>query len=196
MCGLQFDVVHRAMRYCTPLCRAAASKRRVGRTSKPYVRNLNCRHCGAGLTGKAGQVYCSDRCQENEYNCPESRSLRVGRRCEHCGTAIPDSARVNKRHCSDRCTILANQAIRRARRKELPAERISRLDVLDRDGWVCHLCHLPIGPQLVGRHPMSASLDHVVPLSWPDSPGHVWSNVAAAHLRCNISKGAGARVGR
>jgi 5-methylcytosine-specific restriction endonuclease McrA len=36
--------------------------------------------------------------------------------------------------------------------------------------------------------PFSASLDHIIPYAIPGCPGHVWANVALAHLRCNISK--------
>ena len=68
---------------------------------------------------------------------------------------------------------------------------ITRPVVYAQSGWVCHLCNKRVSKRLKYPHPKSASLDHITPLSWrKDSPGHVWGNVALAHLRCNQSKGA------
>ncbi|AIW02539.1 HNH endonuclease [Streptomyces phage Jay2Jay] len=68
---------------------------------------------------------------------------------------------------------------------------ITRPVVYAQSNWTCHLCGKRVSKRLKYPHPKSASLDHIVPLSWrKDSPGHVWGNVALAHLRCNQSKGA------
>lgn len=68
---------------------------------------------------------------------------------------------------------------------------ITRPVVYQQSGWKCHICGKRVRRTLKYPHPKSASLDHIVPLSWrKDSPGHVWGNVALAHLRCNQSKGA------
>ena len=68
---------------------------------------------------------------------------------------------------------------------------ITRPVVYAQSGWKCHLCNKRVSRRLKYPHPKSASLDHITPLSWrKDSPGHVWGNVALAHLRCNQSKGA------
>lgn len=68
---------------------------------------------------------------------------------------------------------------------------ITRAQVYAQSGWKCHLCGKRVFKKLKYPHPKSASLDHIVPLSWrKNSPGHVWGNVALAHLRCNQSKGA------
>jgi hypothetical protein len=68
---------------------------------------------------------------------------------------------------------------------------ITRPVVYAQSNWKCHLCGKRVRRNLKYPHPKSASLDHIIPLSWrKDSPGHVWGNVALAHLRCNQSKGA------
>lgn len=68
---------------------------------------------------------------------------------------------------------------------------ITRPVVYAQSNWKCHLCGKRVRRNLKYPHPKSASLDHIVPLSWrSQSPGHVWGNVALAHLRCNQSKGA------
>lgn len=82
----------------------------------------------------------------------------------------------------------ARQAERRAYRAgpNGEVERFTRLDVMERDGWTCGLCSLPIDPALAYPAPMSASLDHVIPLS--RGGGHSLANSQAAHLICNQRK--------
>lgn len=68
---------------------------------------------------------------------------------------------------------------------------ITRPVVYAQSNWTCHLCNKRVSRRLKYPHPKSPSLDHITPLSWrQNSPGHVWGNVALAHLRCNQSKGA------
>lgn len=176
--------------YCSRRCSVAAEKRRNRPIASEYQVFTECQHCGIPMPGrKAGSTYCSAACEIREYNHPGSYARRAGRLCEHCGTPIDVSARISQRHCSPRCTAIANQITRRARRQGLPAERFSRFAIFERDEWICHICGRPADPALKGDQPMSASLDHLIPFAVPGSPGHVWCNVALAHLRCNLRKG-------
>lgn len=65
-------------------------------------------------------------------------------------------------------------------------ERFAPKDVYERDGWVCGLCRRPVDPGLTWPHPMSASVDHILPLSQGGS--HTLANVQCAHLSCNSRK--------
>lgn len=65
-------------------------------------------------------------------------------------------------------------------------ERIDPGVVMDRDGWRCHLCDRKIPKNRKAPHPLSASIDHIVPLSLGGE--HSYRNVAAAHLGCNQAK--------
>lgn len=58
--------------------------------------------------------------------------------------------------------------------------------VYERDQWKCRLCGRPVARQRIAPHPLSPSLDHVVPRAagGDDEPG----NLQTAHLRCNESK--------
>lgn len=78
---------------------------------------------------------------------------------------------------------------RRRMRMEQAAtgETFAPLDVHTRDDWVCQLCQRAIDPEVVWPDPMSASVDHIVPLSKGGT--HSMINVQSAHLRCNSSKG-------
>lgn len=59
-------------------------------------------------------------------------------------------------------------------------------DVHARDGWTCRLCGGPIDPEVAWPDPMSASVDHIVPLS--AGGAHTMANVQSAHLGCNSRK--------
>lgn len=61
-------------------------------------------------------------------------------------------------------------------------------EVFERDEWCCGLCDDPIEPERSWPDPMSPSVDHVVPLS--KGGHHTLANVQAAHLVCNMRKGA------
>lgn len=83
----------------------------------------------------------------------------------------------------------ARHAARRALERGAPnAEPFSKIDVHERDGWVCGLCREPVDRSLSWPEPLSASLDHILPLS--KGGEHTLDNVQCAHLVCNLQKGA------
>lgn len=82
-------------------------------------------------------------------------------------------------------------ALADARRRALieqafTGERFAPIDVYERDDWTCGLCRLPVDPGLAWPHPMSVSVDHILPLSQGGS--HTLANVQCAHLSCNSRK--------
>lgn len=85
---------------------------------------------------------------------------------------------------------------REERKRLLPSIPYDREDIFDRDLWICYLCGYPVDPWAEYRDPWTgrvspdyASIDHVIPLADPNSPGDVPNNVRLAHLGCNMSKG-------
>lgn len=84
--------------------------------------------------------------------------------------------------------VRAATAERRARRVSAHKESFTPREIFDRDEWMCGICGAEILPTLVYPDPMSVSLDHVVPLS--RGGFHERSNCQAAHLICNVRKGA------
>ena len=58
----------------------------------------------------------------------------------------------------------------------------------DRDAWRCHLCRKRVDPALRWPDPMSASVDHLIPVS--DGGRDETSNLALSHLTCNLKRGA------
>lgn len=77
---------------------------------------------------------------------------------------------------------------RTALKRGATVRRIDYASIYERDAWTCQLCEAPVDPSLRHPDPMSASIDHIVPLALGGA--HVRENVQLAHLRCNISKGA------
>lgn len=68
------------------------------------------------------------------------------------------------------------------------AERFTRNEIMERDGWVCHLCGGNIDRSLRALCGEYGTVDHIIPVSLGGS--HTMDNVAAAHLSCNSRKGA------
>lgn len=77
---------------------------------------------------------------------------------------------------------------RRAAIRSVHVEDVSSIEVHDRDGWICGICQQAIPRVTVWPHPLSPSLDHVIPVSLGGQ--HSYSNTQASHLVCNMSKGA------
>jgi 5-methylcytosine-specific restriction endonuclease McrA len=84
--------------------------------------------------------------------------------------------------------VREHNATRRARLRAVVAESFDPYEVFERDDWICGLCDGPIDPSAAYPDPMSPSLDHVVPVS--RGGVHSRANCQAAHLVCNIRKGA------
>jgi len=66
-------------------------------------------------------------------------------------------------------------------------ENINRVEVYQRDNWVCRLCGYVIDSTLRFPDDMAATLDHITPLALGGT--HTYENVGAAHARCNFLKG-------
>lgn len=83
--------------------------------------------------------------------------------------------------------LKASSRRRRITRKGLissmPQENYALEEIAERDGWDCYLCE----SELVDGH---VSVDHVIPVSDPDCPGDILSNVKLVHDVCNSKKGA------
>lgn len=76
--------------------------------------------------------------------------------------------------------------VRRARMANCESESFPDSEIFERDGFVCGICNEPVDMEVRYPDAMSASLDHVIPLS--RGGGHVRANVRLAHLGCNARK--------
>lgn len=169
VCGERFVVRGRRRRkHCGPECRAEAGRRRafeIAREQSPinWSATYRCAVCAAefapGRNAKSVEC-CSAACFRTKHN------------------------RKHKR--------LHGNHRRRARTLGRRYEPIDKRKVFERDNWTCMLCGkkcrktLPRGAHW---HPALATLDHIIPLSWPDGH-HLWSNVQCACWDCNSKKSA------
>jgi hypothetical protein len=128
------------------------------------------------------------------HEAPPKRHLR-DRACEFCGEVVP--MKSNQRCCGKPECRLAKKSLdmrvggwMKARRAQQFTTQVGRVDVLAvfiRDEWTCGICGGPVDPSLKWPDRMSASLDHIVPLS--KGGAHVMENVRCTHLTCNVSRG-------
>ena len=79
--------------------------------------------------------------------------------------------------------------IRRARIHYNQFEQIDDNEIFNRDGWICQLCHKKVNKRLKYPHPLSATIDHIIPVS--RNGNHTKDNVHLAHLICNQRVGIG-----
>lgn len=66
-------------------------------------------------------------------------------------------------------------------------ENINRLEIFERDSWICWICDIVVNSDLRLPDPMAATLDHVIPIG--EGGTHTSANVALAHADCNFKRG-------
>lgn len=76
---------------------------------------------------------------------------------------------------------------RRATKFSREHEKIDRDLVFERDAFECKLCNEPLDMAAKFPHPLSPTLDHIIPLN--KGGHHLYVNLQAAHFRCNTAKG-------
>lgn len=133
----------------------------------------------------------------------EKRKQELGsRRCARCEKLVGLSTKnlsarsycvacIRKARNKAGKRTLAYQKDKRARRKAeklrircVTVEVFDPADVLNRDGWKCHLCGCRTPKSLRGTyHPRAPELDHIVPLAVGGA--HSKANTACACRSCN-----------
>lgn len=160
----------------------------------------SCRKCEVAFAPNTSrQVFCSTRCQRN-FNrdrvgkpaCGEGecgKPVRAKGLCswhyrkQHPNRATWSNGTVETR----RAHLRKKTQKRRALQRDPNAELIDRDAVGERDGWRCGICRRGVDRTLAYPDPMSASLDHIVPLSLGGE--HRLTNVRISHLTCNTARG-------
>lgn len=155
----------------------------------------NCRECKKEYAPKqrSESFFCSQDCKNKNRRKKDKEKLiasKSERICIGCEKIIPKTARADKKWCSEDCSSKARghtmNVTRRIKTSE-PLGVFRRVDIYNRDNWICQICKKPIDKKLPFPNPNCASLDHIVPLSRGGT--HESTNVQLAHLSCNTSKG-------
>lgn len=163
------------------------------RTQRP---TSSCPHCGDAMAGpwrkQCGKPECAKRAKAD-------RMREYMRKTRNADGELGDRYREYQRqghlrqvqthgHWRKRYPERSarTDAVRRMREKAATVESFAPRVVYERDGWLCRLCRLAIDPTVAWPDSMSASVDHIVPLS--KGGKHSLTNVQAAHLGCNSRK--------
>ena len=175
-----------------------------------------CELCGVPfvwVSSRPTQRFCSKRHQERMQQRRKSARRRSrdsgkpvvhvatseSRPCELCGVPfVWVSSRPTQRFCSKRCLWAhkSRKASRRQRRENHRARArfygvayvpIQPRVIYARDRWRCGVCGDPVDRLRRWPDPLSASLDHVVPMSLGGD--HLPANVQCSHLACNAGHG-------
>lgn len=194
--------------YCSRRCRTRADYLRRRESALAAGREATacgrvekvCAHCGAPFmpakTNK--QRFCSTGCGQRYANAAW-RSTRGMCANPECGNKAISRGLCRQHHPAAggwsngnpetrRANLRRKTQQRRARLKgDSAPESIDRDDIGRRDAWRCGLCAKRVDASLPHPHPLSASLDHIEPLSLGGR--HVRENVQIAHLTCNTAKG-------
>lgn len=172
-------------------CRGGCARRHREPRLTPPPAPSTCKTCGGPIDRpRRGKAYCRPRC----------RIKGNARRCEVDRCSRPHQARgLCNHHYSERYypgsrgqwptdpeakrkRDLVKSKRRRAATRGVHTENVDRDVVGERDGWRC-FCRKRVNRMLVYPHPMSPSLDHVIPLS--QGGAHTYANTRIAHWRCN-----------
>ena len=188
-CGQRF-IGSPDAKYCREECRWA---RRI-KQEIVALTVLDWTQCFCGTwVAKRGRKYCSPRCRHRASTARKAET-QIERKCKVCSVLIGFFGR--KQFCKDCRADQKRFQRRKAKRFQSDKKRaehygvayepINRNKVYERDGWRCGLCYRKIDKRLNGNHQMSATLDHIIPVSLGGD--HLYLNVQAAHRRCNSIK--------
>lgn len=183
--------------------RSAESAQRRGPFSR--VRFYECAEChrtycrSKSRPASSGRIYCSDACAsavryrtQQEKNGVSSEMLQLP--CRNCGKTVGFRAsslraKLGRVFCSGQCSHALAARTRRARKKlgrnDIPS--IPFLEVWLRSKGICHVCGLKCSRKYPRNHPLSVTIDHVMPLAMGGE--HNLENVQIAHMICNSLKG-------
>lgn len=142
---------------------------------------------------------CGDPCKDGasrfcSYAC--NKAWRGERQCK-CGVVVPNCTAFGPGPSCVACKRKTVRAWKRLYGKDTRKRvrkgggywnpKVRALAVFKRDKWICYLCKARCEKVYDPLNPLSATLDHV----WPVSRGgdHDWHNVRTACAGCNAKKG-------
>lgn len=163
-------------KYCSPRCRTNASGRRRRQS----------------VAGRAyyEQYRDAGKFAENSRRTRASKRVSVMYPCVYCGSNVASTPTRPRITCGSAECLAANNrqhtTTRQARVRGATVEPFNYVEIFERDGWICALCGGPVDRLVKYPHPMSVSLDHIIPVARGGE--HSRRNSQTAHLVCNSRK--------
>ena len=172
------------IKFCSPACNRKHN-------TKMYIRR--CVDCGKVWRTSHSETKRCRKCAGKEGN-RKAAMIVVKRLCVMCGTMYVNSkAQCQQRFCracrmkKKRILWRTSRSKRRARnRNNGPHETVIHHAVFDRHGWVCGICLEPVLRDADALNPLSAQLDHIIPLCRGGT--NVYGNSQCSHRLCNQKK--------
>jgi hypothetical protein len=176
-CGIAF-ASDRKKKYCSVKC-----QHKGGRVPRHI---MNCEACGTEYSSPYKRNrFCSIQCA--------GQNAGIVKACVDCGMQY--HRRISKqtrcKTCQQRKRDLDQRIrfrFRHGKAKERP-KGLSPRQIYNNSNGMCGICGDSIDWSLKWPHPMSMSVDHIVPLSRGGDDSE--SNLRASHLRCNCQRGSG-----
>lgn len=217
ICGARYRRTYPEQRTCGRECGVTLKRRNRGpsirsipETPVAIVAVAECEMCEvAFVTPDRDRTTCSTQCAKrlSWRRSNEKRRSEWDQSARGCPVCFADFRPTGplQRYCTDACMKRARRRRerlsgtrsethrQRALRYGRRYERVSPRAVFERDGWTCHLCRKPVPRDKKAPHPLSPTLDHIIPMSVPGGD-HVYENVRTAHFRCNSLRGTGGTV--
>ena len=189
-CGSNFVLTDERLRFCSRPCILNLVRPRA----KPKYKKVKpCQWCGSNIDRPRGLKYCGSDCNRRALKA-HLWPARPAFVCRECGVLHqPVQGEKRRAYCSEMCLVHASR--RQAKRSDVAAKsrryrqqlHDKRGRLFERDNWACYLCGTQLRRDVTAPHPLSPSLDHVVPISAGGS--NDLSNVRSAHFGCNVEKG-------
>jgi len=176
--------------YCRSCVNQMRKMHKNGIKIKDFLDDRECAWCLKSFKPLSNRSKCCRRnCQLmfNEYQRRTGLDVRMSFlvQCD-CGNL----AAIQFKKCSS--CFLENRS--KSMQRRLVAERqgdngIHWRVIGERDDWVCHLCNKEVLKKAgTAYEPFGATVDHLIPIAKDGT--HTWGNVALAHRRCNVVRGA------
>jgi len=158
--------------------------------SPPFARGLcamDWRRWRAETDPEWQEDFLAKRRDWHAANPDKVQDARRRSRGKHLEAALE---RARRWRAENRDQVMVNNWRRRRRAAGLSEDVTDVVDpivIFERDAGICSVCALDVNPDLDWPDPMSATVDHIVPVSDPASE-HSYANTALAHFDCNRRK--------
>ncbi len=199
-CGIEYHPKSKERnKFCSQDC--FVESRKKPEEQKPKL-TQHCIVCGVVIGTNTAKKYCSEKCryEENKEKYLKQQreaytpTAKVDRTCSICGNIF--KGKKTLAFCSSECrTVKAKedkanqQSRRRAIKKKAFVSRVIRNEIYNRDEWMCQICGKKVDNNKKAPHPLSPSIDHIIPLAKGGT--HEPKNVQLAHFYCNSKKSDG-----